>query len=662
MHRTGSRDCTVGFHLSRDRCDSSPVSGVGRTTSTYSLMSGPEQPALVPGVAQAPLPVTFGEVDHTSRVAKLLEGALFQSFMASVIMFNALLMGMETDVEWIGWSIMEKILLCIYCVELGLKLQCEGTRLLSCHNPDILWNILDVVIVAFAVVDTWIVGLLFSTTAHGPRGHSIGKTQHQSSSGQMVVLMRMLRLLRILRLAKLVKAVRPLYVLVASIVAALQGVAWVFLLTLTLLYAMAIVTTRLAGHGLIWPNGNEPEEIMQSFRTVADSMFTLFRLMTGMPSETEQVAVDQLMDSLPFTRFSFIFFVVSSTWILLSTLTAVISENMITTAQQQKQELALASADEDHENRIQQLQELFDFMAEEDLREEDLARILENKEFATRVALSCRVTVKETEAVLKALHRESAVVTKDMFVDHLLSVSEPCTEKTILQLEARITEFQRRTESALSGLSSDLRQRSKFEEALVERVTSSLDQVLKVNSLDAAQICTSLRELLQGQADLEQRIVTGFNGSLDLTILDPERITAEAAAGVTEEVASTRGMKLEELWSAVDEIVRESSAGGPRQKEYHRIEEVVNPGRRLHVAQLLARVDSSLEAHQVRRCPSLPTFIDSTTGSSRSSTLVRPLAQEAPSKDGLSSEKAVQQGAAIPNAEGPKALHARLQS
>ena len=68
--------------------------------------------------------------------------------------------------------------------------------------------------------------------------------------GQLMMLMRMLRLLRILRLLRLVKAVRPLYLLAAGVVASMQSMIWVMLLTLTVLYACAILTTRLIGHGL----------------------------------------------------------------------------------------------------------------------------------------------------------------------------------------------------------------------------------------------------------------------------------------------------------------------------------------------------------------------------------------------------------------------------
>lgn len=106
------------------------------------------------------------------------------------------------------------------------------------------------------------------------------------SLGQAMMLMRMMRLMRILRLAKLVKSVRPLYILITSVLAALQGVAWVLVLTIVVLYAMGIVSTRLIGHAMIFPDKADiPNDVLMPFRTVPDSMFTLFRIMSGAASE-----------------------------------------------------------------------------------------------------------------------------------------------------------------------------------------------------------------------------------------------------------------------------------------------------------------------------------------------------------------------------------------
>merc|ERR1740117_1771263 len=69
---------------------------------------------------------------------------------------------------------------------------------------------------------------------------------------QVMMLMRMLRLMRILRLVRLIKSVRPLYNMVMGVLAAVQAVFWVLVLTLAVLYAVGIMATRLIGQGLLF--------------------------------------------------------------------------------------------------------------------------------------------------------------------------------------------------------------------------------------------------------------------------------------------------------------------------------------------------------------------------------------------------------------------------
>merc|ERR1719172_377244 len=164
---------------------------------------------------------------------------------------------------------------------------------------------------------------------------------------QVMMLMRMLGLMRILRLVKLVKSVRPLYILVTGVLAAVQGVAWVLVLTVVTLYAAGILATRLLGHGLLFPPGVEVPDAAKVFKTVPDSMFTLFRVMSGAESDEEAHAIDSLMTALPTVKFAFIFFMVTSSWTLLSILTAVVSDNMISTTGQQEEEMRITQDDED---------------------------------------------------------------------------------------------------------------------------------------------------------------------------------------------------------------------------------------------------------------------------------------------------------------------------
>merc|ERR1719327_2356997 len=102
-----------------------------------------------------------------------------------------------------------------------------------------------------------------------------------------------------------------------------------------------------------------PPGTLRPFATATSSMFTLFRVMTGAPSGEEEEAIDWLMQTIPSIKFGFIFFMVTSSWTLLSILTAVVSETMISTTGEQEEELRMASDEEDRNQHRDQLQKLF---------------------------------------------------------------------------------------------------------------------------------------------------------------------------------------------------------------------------------------------------------------------------------------------------------------
>merc|ERR1719284_707245 len=88
-------------------------------------------------------------------------------------------------------------------------------------------------------------------------------------------------------------------------------------------------------------------------------MFTLFRVMSGSPSDDEQHAIDTLMEFLPMMKFVFVFFMVTSSWTLLSILTAVVSENMISTTGQQEEEMRLRTFEEERARKAKRLMDVF---------------------------------------------------------------------------------------------------------------------------------------------------------------------------------------------------------------------------------------------------------------------------------------------------------------
>merc|ERR1719191_1613165 len=85
----------------------------------------------------------------------------------------------------------------------------------------------------------------------------------------------------------------------------------------------------------------------------------LFKVMSGAQSDTDAAAIEWIMGKIPTVKFVFVFFMVTSSWTLLSILTAVVSENMITTTEKQEEEMKLTTAEEDRLAHIEELKELF---------------------------------------------------------------------------------------------------------------------------------------------------------------------------------------------------------------------------------------------------------------------------------------------------------------
>merc|ERR1712232_673156 len=99
---------------------------------------------------------------------------------------------------------------------------------------------------------------------------------------------------------------------------AFDAMKWVMTLTFLLLYGGAIVFTSLIGHGYIYSSKSEiPPEANLYFGTVAQSSFSLFKLMNGDTSVVEPITKDMK------GRLLFVAFMVISNWAVLAILTSV---------------------------------------------------------------------------------------------------------------------------------------------------------------------------------------------------------------------------------------------------------------------------------------------------------------------------------------------------
>jgi len=228
-------------------------------------------------------------------------------------------------------------------------------------------------------------------------------------------------------------------------VAALQGVIWVLVLTIVSLYAAGILATRLIGQRLMIPHGIEvDDEILMPFSNVPESMFTLFRVMSGAASDKEAFSIDELMKEVPSVKFAFVFFMVTSSWTLLSILTAVVSENMISTTQQQYEDLKLSLFEED---RLMQAKELAVLFSELDSSGDgcvdagEVENAMQDEEFAQRTAVLLKMPKRDILEVLHMMIQQEenpSGVEMGRFVECLIDSSCPVTERSIMKVESRL--------------------------------------------------------------------------------------------------------------------------------------------------------------------------------------------------------------------------------
>jgi len=246
--------------------------------------------------------------------------------------------------------------------------------------------------------------------------------------------------------------------MVMGVLAAVQAVFWVLVLTLATLYAVGILATRLIGQGLVFGTDIQGhQEIMTPFRTVPDSMFMLFKLMSGMQTDDDAAKVDLLMHAMPTVKFVFVWFTVTSSWTLLSILTAVVSDNMITTTARQEKFLQMTNADVDRKEHDEELRALFHDIDEDKtgtVTPAELQVFLESSARREACAHVCRVPARDVVDVLDCLFESSAGKAVDMedFIRCLHDVGNVVTEKSVMKLEARLHALEKMTEDTIRKL------------------------------------------------------------------------------------------------------------------------------------------------------------------------------------------------------------------
>jgi voltage-gated sodium channel len=248
-----------------------------------------------------------------ARVRQFVESRPFQRVIITLIVLNAIVLGLETSpavmAQWGTLLAMaDRAMLAVFVVELLLRLFAH--RWAFFRDP---WSVFDLIVVGIALLP---------------------------ASGPLAVL-RALRVLRVLRLVSASKSMRGV---VGALLAALPGMGSIAALLALVLYVAAVMATKL--FGTIAPG---------YFGSLGGSLFTLFQIMTmeGWADIAREVMVEA-----PLAWIFFLAFILVSTFTVLNLFIAVVVNAMQEQVADEMRAEEGAHAAEAHAERTLMLDEL----------------------------------------------------------------------------------------------------------------------------------------------------------------------------------------------------------------------------------------------------------------------------------------------------------------
>ncbi len=219
-----------------------------------------------------------------ARLGDFVNDRRFQNTIIAVILFNAVILGLETSQTVMANAgmlvmLLDRLCLTVFVIEIALKLVAFGGRFF--RNP---WNLFDFAIVAISLVP----------------------------AAQGLSVLRALRILRILRVISVAPRLRRV---VEGFITALPGMGSVFLLMAIIFYIGAVMATKL--FGATFP---------QWFGDLGNSAYSLFQIMTL--ESWSMGIVRPVMEVYPYAWIFFVPFIMVTTFAVVNLLVGLIVNSM----------------------------------------------------------------------------------------------------------------------------------------------------------------------------------------------------------------------------------------------------------------------------------------------------------------------------------------------
>jgi voltage-gated sodium channel len=235
------------------------------------------------------------------KVREFVEGSRFQNFIVTLIVVNAIILGMETSdhlMARVGGTLqtIDALILKVFVLEIALRIYVHRWRFFTQA-----WSIFDFVVIAIAFVP----------------------------AGQAYSALRALRVLRVLRLVSVVPTMRRV---IEGLLSAIPGIASVTTIMLLFFYVFSVIGTHL--YKATFP---------QWFGTLGETMFTLFQIMTL--ESWSMGIVRPVMEQHPGAWVFFVLYILVTTFTMLNLFIAIIVNAMHSSADESATESRLAMKD-----------------------------------------------------------------------------------------------------------------------------------------------------------------------------------------------------------------------------------------------------------------------------------------------------------------------------
>jgi len=364
-----------------------------------------------------------------ARVIHLVHSASFDYVSASLVLTNAVTIGLQTDymarhvldTTPRGYRIVDAMFCIAFTIEIFLRMVALGPQFI--FGGGWKWNLFDSLLVGMQLVDE-----ILSTMAE-----SIFSGGFNFSFMRVLRIFRLIRIIRIIRILRLIGELRTI---VSSIMGSLKSLAWTVVLLFLLVYVFGVYFTQLVLDHRLSLKGDtvEPSPSLQSlefyFGSLGRSILSLYQAISG-GVDWDDLAVPLISRISALVGFVVALYVAFAMLALLNVVTGVFVES------------ALKSAKEDRDMyMLQHMRSLFSW-ADTDkngtLSWSEFERQLQNPNMEEFFA-SIDVDLSEAEGVFRLLDNdESGEIDLDEFLNGCLGLHGPAKaiHLSTLMYEAR---------------------------------------------------------------------------------------------------------------------------------------------------------------------------------------------------------------------------------